>query len=163
VLITLPIAAGLWLIFFPNAPYILTDLLHLAHPRPDVPLWFDVLLLLWFAWTGLSLGMVSLVMMQDIVRREFGRLTGWVFVGSVGLLGALGIYIGRFLRWNSWDLIFAPRQRFTEFLYYATHPSLQSIIFISVFSALFIFIYVSTYTFGLLLQEQGVRTRQDLP
>lgn len=153
-LLIMPFAAVLWLLFFPNAPYILTDLFHLSSPKEGVPIWFDTLLILWFSWTGLLLGMVSLFMMQNIIRREFGRITGWVFVLSVGFLASLGIYIGRFLRWNSWDVLLNPRDRFIEFLYYATHPSLQSIIFISIFAALFIFIYVTIYTFGLLLQEQ---------
>ncbi|MBL8050376.1 MAG: DUF1361 domain-containing protein, partial [Anaerolineales bacterium] len=154
----MPFAALLWLLFFPNAPYILTDLLHLRYPKEIVPLWFDVLLILWFSWTGLSLGIISLFMMQNIVRREFGRVTGWLFVLSVGFLTSLGIYIGRFLRWNSWDVLFNPHDRFIEFIYYSTNPSLQSIIFISVFSMLFIFIYVTIYTFGLLLQEQTQKT-----
>lgn len=157
-LLALPFVAVLWLLFFPNAPYILTDLLHLRYPKEHVPLWFDVLLLLWFAWTGLSLGMISLFMMQNIIRREFGRITGWVFVLSVGFLASLGIYIGRFLRWNSWDVLLSPRDRLAEFLYYSTNPSLQSVVFISVFSALFIFIYITIYTFGLLLQEQIQKT-----
>ena len=147
-------AAALWLLFFPNAPYILTDLFHLRHPRPDVPLWFDTLLINWFAWTGLLLGIVSLFMMHTIVRKAFGRITGWVFVLIVGTLCSVGIYIGRFLRWNSWDVIFHPFARLTDLLHYAANPSLQSLVFITVFSALFIFIYISTYSFGLLLQEQ---------
>lgn len=154
ILFVMPFAAGLWLLFFPNAPYILTDLLHLGYPKEYIPLWFDVLLILWFSWTGLSLGIVSLFMMQDIVRREFGRIAGWFFVGTVGVLASLGIYIGRFLRWNSWDVILNPQGKLQEFIYYATHPSLQSIIFITIFATLFIFIYITVYTFGLLLQEQ---------
>jgi uncharacterized membrane protein len=155
ILISLPFATFLWLLFFPNAPYILTDLQHLGVPKPGIPVWFDVLLLIWFAWTGLLLGMVSLFLMQDIIRREFGRITGWAFVFIVGILSSLGIYVGRFLRWNSWDMLFNPLQRLNEFAYYATHPSLQSIIFISVFSTFFIFFYITIYAFGLLLQEQA--------
>ena len=155
ILISLPFAAILWLLFFPNAPYILTDLQHLGSPKPGIPVWFDVLLLMWFAWTGLLLGMVSLFLMQDIVRREFGRITGWLFVFIVGILASLGIYIGRFLRWNSWDLLFNPLERLRDFLYYAAHPSLQSIVFISVFAAFFIFFYITIYAFGLLLHEQA--------
>ena len=102
-LFSMPLMAILWMLFFPNAPYILTDLQHLGYPKPDVPLWFDMLLLIWFAWTGLLLGVVSMFLMHDIVRRQFGRLAGWVFVFSAGILSSLGIYIGRFLRWNSWD------------------------------------------------------------
>ena len=92
--------------------------------------------------------------MHDIVRRAFGRMTGWLFVLTTSTLSALGIYIGRFLRWNSWDIFLHPLERMQDFLFYATHPSLQSIVFISVFSAFFIFIYITLYAFGLLFQEQ---------
>jgi len=162
IMLSLPFAAGLWLLFFPNAPYILTDLQHLGNPKPGIPVWFDVLLIIWFAWTGLLLGMVSLFLMQDIVRREFGRVAGWLFVFAVGILGSLGIYIGRFLRWNSWDLFFNPLERLTDFLHYATHPSMQSIIFIGVFSTFFIFFYITIYAFGLLLQEQAQKIPQEI-
>jgi len=148
-------AAILWLLFFPNAPYILTDLIHLRHPRENIPVWFDNLLINWFAWTGVVLGVLSLYLMHNLVRKALGRILGWVFVLSVSALCGVGIYIGRFLRWNSWDLIFHPIQRLNEFIAYALNPSLQSVIFISVFSSLFIFIYISTYTFGLLFQEQA--------
>lgn len=154
----MPFVGFLWLLFFPNAPYILTDLFHLSRPRAIVPVWFDTLLVLWFAWTGLSLGLISLLMIHNIIRRAFGRTAGWLFVLSVGFLTSLGIYIGRFLRWNSWDVLFNPRDRFIELIYYSSNPSLQSIMFIGIFSALFIFIYITIYTFGLLLQEQIQKT-----
>lgn len=161
---TVPVVAVLWMLFFPNAPYILTDLQHLGYPKPDVPLWFDTLLLIWFAWTGLLLGVVSMFLMHDIVRRQFGRAAGWIFVFTAGVLCSLGIYIGRFLRWNSWDMFFHPLERLRDFMYYASHPSMQSIIFISVFSAFFIFFYVTLYAFGLLLQEQAPRMiPQEIP
>jgi uncharacterized membrane protein len=152
-LIVLP-AAALWLLFFPNAPYILTDLFHLRHPREHVPVWFDTLLINWFAWTGLLLGVFSLFLMHDIVRRAFGRITGWLFVFIVGTLCGVGIYIGRFLRWNSWDVLFHPAAKLNDLLHYAANPSLQSLVFISIFSTLFIFIYTATYSFGLLFKEQ---------
>src|SRR5687767_10553335 len=60
VFLFIPIAAFLWLIFFPNAPYILTDFQHLAYHSSDLPVWYDVMMLVWFAFTGLLLGMVSL-------------------------------------------------------------------------------------------------------
>jgi uncharacterized membrane protein len=151
--IVLP-AAALWLLFFPNAPYILTDLIHLRHPREHVPIWFDNLLVNWFAWTGMLLGVYSLFLMHTIARKAFGRIAGWMFVFIVGTLCGVGIYIGRFLRWNSWDVVFDPVAKLGELLTYAMNPSLQSILFISIFSSLFLFIYVATYSFGLLLHEQ---------
>jgi uncharacterized membrane protein len=97
------------------------------------------------------------------VIRELGRVTGWAFVLGVGMLTSLGIYVGRFLRWNSWDLFFQPLERFTEFMYYATHPSMRSIVFISTFALFFLFVYVTLYAFGLLFQEQARQTIQDGP
>jgi uncharacterized membrane protein len=150
-----PAAGLLWLIFFPNAPYLLTDLQHLGIPKPGVPMWFDMLLLLWFAWTGLLLGLVSLFMVHRLVVLQAGRLIGWAFVLGVSVLSGLGIYIGRFLRWNSWDVFLRPLERIPEFMYYASHPSPQSILFIGIISALLIFLYITLYAFGLLFVEQG--------
>jgi len=155
IFIVLPLALIPWLLFFPNAPYMLTDLLHLRYPHLGIPIWFDVLMVNWFAWTGALLGVFSLFMMHDIVRRGFGRLAGWLFVIGVGLLSGLGIYIGRFLRWNSWDLILHPIRRLAEVMLYASHPSLQSILFVGVFSTFFLFIYITLYAFGLFFQEQS--------
>ncbi|MBN8655503.1 MAG: DUF1361 domain-containing protein, partial [Anaerolineae bacterium] len=162
VAITVPVAAMLWLLFFPNAPYIITDLFHLRHPRETIPIWFDTLLINWFAWTGVLLGVFSLFIMHDIVRKACGRITGWLFVLVVGTLSGVGIYIGRFLRWNSWDVILHPYDRLREMLYYALHPSLQSVVFISIFSSLFIFIYITTYAFGLLFQDHAQPVKQDI-
>lgn len=162
VLITVPLAAALWLLFFPNAPYILTDLQHLSHPRAGVPLWFDMLMINWFAWTGLLLGIFSLFLMHDIVRRLLGRIAGWIFVILVSALSGLGIYMGRFLRWNSWDILFRPLELLQELIQYALHPGMQSIVFISVFSAFFTFIYVMLYAFGLLFQEQAYPISQEI-
>ncbi|MBI5954303.1 MAG: DUF1361 domain-containing protein [Chloroflexi bacterium] len=161
-LLAVPLMFILWMLFFPNAPYILTDLQHLGRPREDVPLWFDMLMLIWFSWTGLLLGVVSMFLMQDIVRRQFGRIAGWFFVLASGTLCSLGVYIGRFLRWNSWDMFFNPFERLQDFMYYASHPGPRAIIFISVFSAFFLFFYITLYAFGLLLQEQAPPIPQEI-
>jgi uncharacterized membrane protein len=97
----------IWLVFFPNAPYIVTDFLHLA-PRPDIPLWYDILLLAAFSWTGFFLAIASLRTMQFLVKKYAGGLISWGFVFiAIGLSG-LGIYLGRFERWNSWDVLAHP-------------------------------------------------------
>lgn len=101
------ILAAIWLAFLPNAPYIMTDFIHLSL-QPTSALWFDAIMLLTFAWTGLCLGIVSLLAMHEQVRRRFGAVLGWFFAGSVIGLCGIGVYVGRFLRWNSWDLLQRP-------------------------------------------------------
>ncbi len=112
--------AALWLLFFPNAPYVLTDLIHL---RPViVPLWYDLLLLLSFAWTSLMFGFVSLADMQGLVRQRFNAATGWLFACAALALGSFGIYLGRFLRWNSWDALTEPGQLARDILERFANP-----------------------------------------
>jgi uncharacterized membrane protein len=101
------LATFFWLLFFPNAPYLVTDLLHLQPINP-VPLWYDLIMLLDFALLGLFLAFVSLHLMQELVHDRFGAVAGWLFVIAVLGMSGLGIYIGRFLRWNSWDLFTRP-------------------------------------------------------
>ncbi len=100
---------GAWLLFFPNAPYIVTDLLHLRY-RTGAPPWFDLILLVSFSTCGLLLGFLSLSDVQDVLRRRVGALAASVFAAAALVAGAFGIYLGRFLRWNSWDLLSQPAQ-----------------------------------------------------
>lgn len=102
-----------WLLFFPNAPYVLTDLIHL-HLRPNVPSWLDLLMLLSFGLVSLWMGFQSLRLMQVWVARRSGVLVGWCFVGGSLFLTGFGIYLGRFLRWNSWDLVTRPWHLFAD-------------------------------------------------
>jgi uncharacterized membrane protein len=112
---------SLWLLFFPNAPYIATDFLHVA-PRPGVPMWFDVLLVMTFAWNGLMLGFCSLFLVHDVVRRRRGELAGWIVSIGALVLAAFGIYLGRFGRWNSWDLLARPHELLADIAGRLSHP-----------------------------------------
>ena len=157
VYVGIPVAAFVWLIFFPNAPYILTDFQHLANTSGELPVWYDVMMLVWFAFTGLLLGMVSLFLMQEIVRREFGRWAGWAFVAAVAGLSSAGVYMGRFLRWNSWDILRDPTGIALYSVQSVQNPSLQSVAFIGLFAAFFLFLYLTLYTFGHLLLERPAK------
>lgn len=114
-----------WLVFFPNAPYVLTDLLHL-HPKPGVPLWYDLALLLSCAGTALAFGYLSLLDVHAVLTRRLGWAGGWIVVVGCLLLSGLGIYLGRYLRWNSWDVLTQPGPMLYELghrvLYPAQHP-----------------------------------------
>ncbi len=153
----IPAFAFLWLIFFPNAPYILTDLQHLSQESHIVPLWYDVILLVWFSWTGMLLGIVSLNLMQEIIKREFGRLMGWIFVVVVAGLSSIGVYMGRFIRLNSWDILKNPSQTASNIWDWLSDPSLRSFGFIGLYTVFFIFVYLTLYSFGHILQEQRDR------
>jgi uncharacterized membrane protein len=107
----------------PNAPYIITDFLHVS-PQAGVPMWFDVLLVMSFAWNGMMLGFLSLFLVHDVVRRRRGRLTGWVVSIGALLLAAFGIYLGRFGRWNSWDLLARPHELLADIIDRLSHPAL---------------------------------------
>ncbi len=99
-------AAG-WLLFLPNAPYILTDFIHLGRVG-GAPMWFDAALIGSFAAAGLALGLASLLVVHHVVEARVGRVVGWVLAVSSLVLSAIGIYLGRFPRFNSWDVITDP-------------------------------------------------------
>ena len=99
-----PLGLG-WLAFLPNSVYLVTDLVHLGE---GVELWRHVLQYGFAAWTGIMLGVVSLRLVHQRIEREWGAIAGWAaVVVSVGLC-SIGVVIGRFQRWNSWDLVTRP-------------------------------------------------------
>jgi len=102
------IGGVLWLLFFPNAPYIVTDFKWLRDST-GAPVWYDVVLISAGAWAGLLLGFISLYLMQAVVRRALGALNAWLFVLFALVLSSFGIYLGRFQRSNSWDVFVRPR------------------------------------------------------
>lgn len=150
----IPLIAFLWLIFFPNAPYMLTDLQDLARRSSGAPLWYDVIIVVWSSWTGMMLGVISLYLMQDIIMRTFGRTAGWLFVFVISGLSSFGIYIGRFVRLNSWDILQNPTETAQEILGVVVDPSMRLAAFTLGYSTFFIFVFLLLYAFGHMLQEQ---------
>ncbi len=110
-----------WLLFIPNAFYIITDLFHLQQ-NVGVPLWFDLALILSFAWNGLLFGILSTRQMEKIVTVKFGWMKEWLFIYPMMLLNAFGIYLGRYLRYNSWDVVSNPFQLLGDIVYLLIHP-----------------------------------------
>ncbi len=108
-----------WLFFYPNAPYILTDFIHVIWGRPapaalppliteNALLWYDIVLNSAFAFVGHFIGLISLLVLHRLIRARYGRSWGWAFVVVAVTLGGYGIYIGRFQRLNSWDILRIP-------------------------------------------------------
>ena len=157
--LVVPVCSLVWLLFFPNAPYILTDFQHLSTNANNAPLWYDVLMLIWFAWTGLFLGVVSLYLMQEIVTRAFGRTAGWIFSIMVTILSSVGIFLGRFYRWNSWDVLGDPLPIAHDILGWLKHPfeNLRLVGFTLLFTLLFLFVYLAIHAFGRVMQERQLK------
>ncbi|MEO9255778.1 MAG: DUF1361 domain-containing protein [Tepidiformaceae bacterium] len=98
----------LWLLFLPNAPYLVTDFIHLRNSWASAPLWFDVVMFASFGVTGLGLGYASLYFVHGVFSERFGTLAGWGLILTVFALSSIGIYLGRILRLNSWDAFTRP-------------------------------------------------------
>ncbi len=138
----LPAIAFLWLIFFPNAPYLLTDLQDLSRRAVGAPLWYDVIIVVWASWTGMLLGVISLYLMQDIIIRTFGRTAGWVFVFVISALSSFGIYIGRFVRLNSWDILQNPGETAQQIVGLVIDPSMRLAAFTILYTIFFLFVFL---------------------
>jgi uncharacterized membrane protein len=128
---------GLWLLFLPNAPYLVTDLMHLR-PTFLAPIWFDATMLFAFALAGMALGLYSLYLMQELVCLRFGAAAGWMLVIVAASLSSFGVYIGRFLRWNSWDLFFNPTRLAADIVHNLAAPEslLKMVVVVGLFTVL---------------------------
>lgn len=132
----------LWLLFLPNAPYIITDLVHL-HPRAGVPFWFDSSALFLFAFHGLLLGILSTLFIHEVLERHFTKFVSWIILLISFILCGFGVYLGRFQRWNSWDLLLNPIELIENSFLKLTSP--QAILVTGIFSLLFLISYLIVY------------------
>lgn len=100
-------AAMVWLLLLPNSPYIITDFVHLRK-ETSIPFWFDILLIASFSVTGMLFGLASMKDIFKMFSKRFSIRTTWVLMGGISLLCGFGMYVGRFLRYNSWDILQKP-------------------------------------------------------
>jgi uncharacterized membrane protein len=114
-------AAALWLLFLPNAPYLVTDLKHFDDGT-SVRALYDVLLLGGAAATGLLLALISLLLMHDVARGLVGTVAAWAGIAAVLVLSSFGVYVGRVQRWNSWDVFVRPDSLLAEIARVAVDP-----------------------------------------
>jgi uncharacterized membrane protein len=117
----LVVISGFWLLFFPNAPYILTDLFHLKS-NSSMPIWFDLIVIMLYAWTGLLAGFYSLYRIEKKYVELFGLRFQQLFTLVLLFLSSFGIYLGRYLRFKSWDLFQKPSWLMGEVADRFIHP-----------------------------------------
>jgi len=136
-----------WLLFFPNAPYLITDLIHLADDVSGVPLWYDALMLFSFAFTGVFSGFLSLVYVYRALKGAVRSSRLILFVPGICMLSGYGIYLGRELRWNSWDMFTRPHMVAGDIYSNISDPAAWSMtVLFSVF--LFLLWYIMSFFFN---------------
>ena len=127
------VLGGVWLLFLPNGPYIVTDLLHLDEiggapvwygidKIGGAPLWYDGGMVALFAGVGLILGLGSLLLIQFVLLDTLGPRLAWACVFAAIGLASVGIYVGRFLRLNSWDVFSDPLALLSPAQVFAANP-----------------------------------------
>ncbi len=141
-----------WLLLYPNAPYLTTDFIHLifnaryiGYDVNGLILWYDLVLFFLFSWCGLLLGYLSMRHFHSIVSYYLNAWTGWAFVLIVSILGGFGVYLGRVVRLNSWDVLFSPF-RLIEGIIEGINA--RAAIFTILFGTLILIVYVSLYILG---------------
>ena len=105
----------IWLLFLPNAPYIITDLIHLNHINSSF-IWFDALLIFIFAANGLLLAIFSMVDVYTVLKEKWNTTIASFSMIFIAFLTGFGIYLGRYLRWNSWELFTQPNHLFQDII-----------------------------------------------
>lgn len=131
-----------WLVIFPNAPYIITDFVHLRMSSPTL-FWFDLCLITIFSLTGLAYGMYSLTFIANLITKAFNKKISHAFVITTISLSGFGMYLGRVLRWNSWDIISNPFNLLKDVTNIIIHPIDNKEVFI--ISLAFSMLILSTY------------------
>ncbi len=119
---------GAWLLFLPNSPYIITDLVHLHSDRSSL-VWLDLFLVFVFAFNGLLLGLLSMLDMFSLISQRYGQSVAKYTLFKVCLLSGYGIYLGRFLRFNSWDITTKPASLCYQIAHSLKEPNVWLITF----------------------------------
>lgn len=132
-----------WLVFFPNALYIVTDLIHLKD-RGGAPVWYDAILLFTCSLIGLLMAYSSLFRAERYLASVAGnKAIAWL-VPLIIVLASFGVYLGRFDRWNSWDVVHNPLELVSDIVDYIADPveNLHTWGTTAIFSAFFYLMYM---------------------
>jgi uncharacterized membrane protein len=142
-----------WLLFFPNALYIVTDLVHLQG-ESNIPWWYDAVLLFASSFIGIVMAFISLRKAEIYLKTIFNKFLVSPCMAGILFLGSFGVYLGRFQRWNSWDVVNNPLLLGVDILSIIAHP-LQNykvwaitLLFTAIYSLLYLFIKMLPQAFS---------------
>lgn len=154
----------LWLLFYPNAPYMVTDLIHLsankyyiANPKytpysglpitlfnDNYKIWLNLINITIGVCLGWVSGFISLYLNQKILVKKFNLFISWIFVIIINFLSGFAIYLGRFIRWNSWDVIVNPKNIINILM---NDINSKSIYYTFMFGIFYLILYIISYIF----------------
>ncbi len=95
-----------WLLFLPNAPYMVTDLIHLRDVGPQWMLWYDAMMIFSYALIGIYILVYSLLKMKKQLFQNINYQK--IFVVIVAIVSSFGIYLGRYIRLSTWEILTQP-------------------------------------------------------
>ena len=96
-----------WLFLLPNTFYMLTDFVH-VQDSGDINMLFDIVLIGLFAMNGFLHGLISLLLVQKSLLTKLSRRAGAISITSILIASSFAVDMGRYLRWNSWDILLNP-------------------------------------------------------
>lgn len=145
----------LWLLFFPNAPYIITDVFHFEQ-RPPIAYWFDLLIVISGAWNGVAIGITSLMQVEKFLSKHIKAKWRQPATVLLILLCSYGIYLGRYKRYNSWSIITKPEDIAHTIVSHIAEPweHMQAWLFTFLFAALISIMYFT------IKKMQTIKTEQ---
>ncbi|RXG29937.1 DUF1361 domain-containing protein [Leeuwenhoekiella marinoflava] len=137
----------LWLLFLPNAPYVLTDLIHLSY-SPSQWFIYDAMVILAFAGISLYFGFQSILELRRLLKNKINKKLLNIATLSILVLCGFGVYLGRVVRFNSWDLVTNPFELFTTIFQFLINPIEHKLVWL--FTLVFeIFLNAAFYIFQL--------------
>ncbi len=146
------ISVGLsWIIFYPNSSYFITDFIHISsdgyhlshNTGINIIVWYDFLMISLFVFTGLLIGFLSLYLLHNVIKNKFSMQAGWRFVIVAEILSSYGIYLGRFIRLNSWHVITKPSDLVKSI---SKSFNFETLIFVIILSFFLTLIYIALYS-----------------
>jgi uncharacterized membrane protein len=136
----------IWLLFYPNAPYMITDFIHFQINNSFL-VWFDFVIYSIFVWTSFFIGFSSVYLVFRIMKERWNMFISCLSIILVLFLSSFGIYLGRFIRWNSWDAFINP----LEFIYSVLkNINIQSVFFSVIFGTWLTLTYAFLYSISYL-------------
>lgn len=138
--------AVLWLFFFPNSVYMATDFIHISRNTfleysqsgsivysSDIMAWAKLLVIAIGFLFAMLVGLESFYIFEEIIRKRFSKFMCYMLILGTALLSGIGVYIGRFLRFNSWDVLFRPIELLRQVLDAADGFAVQFIVIFTIF------------------------------